>query len=308
VYQAPAAFPTEQFDRYLRLLSLDRGCVYHYLRTSTVKVLKRSALILVCLIHASLLALVVACMAAPPHKPVQIEMVGSDSMQWISHALADVYTKEHPYVTLKIQASNSAAGLRATREYSGTIGLVSRTVKPEEIEQSRALVVARDGIAIVVHPSNPINAILRSQLVQVFSGEIGVWPIGPQSNKPIAVVSREDGSGTRDAFEKMAMNGARVTRTAIMMPNEVAVIDFVARNPAAIGYSSMGAVTPEVRALSVEDVPLTTETVESQKYPFVRTLAFIVPMAPSIDLQDFINFVRGSEGQKLIGQKYGRAP
>lgn len=229
-------------------------------------------------------------------------------MQWLASALATAYSQQRPYVTLTVQAANSRTGLRAASEYSRTIGLVARVVKPSELEQTRAVVVARDGIAVIVNRANPISAIQHFQIPQIFSGEILTWPIGPQMGQNIVVVSREEGSGTRDAFEAMVMAGQRVTRTALIMPSESAVVDFVARNPAAIGYASMGALTSDVRALVVDDVFLTPQTVESQQYPFVRTLAFIVPLQPDAEMQDFIAFVLSAEGQGIVGQRYGRAP
>jgi phosphate transport system substrate-binding protein len=252
--------------------------------------------------------LVLAACAPPPRKPVHLQMIGSDSMHWIAQSLADAYTQQHPYVTITTRAANSDVGIRAAREYSRTVGLVSRAIKPNELDAARAVVVARDGVAVIVHQSNPINAIMRSQLVQVFSGEIATWPLGSMAGKLIVVISREDGSGTRDAFEKMAMNGTRVTRTALVLPSESAVVDYIARNPTAIGYASMGALTSDVRALTVDDVPLSIQTVESQKYPFVRTLSFVVPQSPDVEMQDFIAFVLSAEGQRIITQKYGKAP
>jgi phosphate transport system substrate-binding protein len=235
-------------------------------------------------------------------------MIGSDSMHWIAQSLADTYTQQRPYVTITVRAANSDVGIRAAREYSGTIGLVARTIQPSELDGTRAVVVARDGVAVIVHPSNPINAIMRSQLVQVFAGEIAVWPLGPITGKPIVVISREEGSGTRDAFETMAMNGARVTRTALVMPSEAAVVDYVARNPTAIGYTSMGALTQDVRALTIDDIPLSRETVESQKYPFIRTLAFVVPQSSNLEMEEFIAFALSAEGQRIIARRYGKAP
>lgn len=229
-------------------------------------------------------------------------------MQWLAGALANAYSQQHSNVMITVQPADSDTGLRAVTEYSGTIGLVSRVVKPAELVDERAVVVARDGIAIIVNRANPINAIARSQIADVFSGQVSTWPMGPDAGKTITVVSREDGSGTRDAFEAMAMNGERVTRTAVVMPGEAAMVDYVAQHPEAIGYCSMGALTDGVQAMTVDDIPLTPQTVESQKYPFVRTLAFIVPQTPDPDMQDFVDFAIGSDGQRIIAQKYGRAP
>jgi len=92
------------------------------------------------------------------------------------------------------------------------------------------------------------------------------------------------------------------------MPSESAVVDFVARNPTAIGYTSMGALTHDVRALTVDDVPLARETVENQKYPFIRTLTFVVPQSPDLEMQDFIAFALSAEGQRIVAQKFARTP
>lgn len=254
----------------------------------------------------------VACnvIPTPPVPIVRIEMTGSDSMYTLTQSLAQAYTREHPNVKFDIRATNSEIGLRAAQEISGTIGLVARQIQPTELGTTQAIVIARDGVAVIVNNQNPINAITRAQLVQVFAGEIAAWPLGPMAGKPIVVVSREAGSGTRDAFETMVMRGTRVTRTAVVMPSEAAVVDFVARHADAIGYTSMGALTPEANAhlLTVDDVPLSPQTVENKTYPFIRTFAFVVPRTPSPATQAFIDFVLSEAGQTIVGQRFGRAP
>jgi phosphate transport system substrate-binding protein len=256
------------------------------------------------------LLFVVACSAFPtPRVPVvQIEMTGSDSMYSLARTLADAYTQQRGNVKFQITATNSENGLRAAQEISGTIGLVAREIKPAELDQRRAVVIARDGVAVIVNKGNPINAISRAQLIQVFSGEIAAWPLGPSAGKSIVVISRENGSGTRDAFEKMAMSGTRVTRTAIVMPTQAAVVDYVSRNPESIGYTSMGALAPGVHALAVDDVPLSIQTVESNQYPFVRVFAFVIPLMPAPETKRFIDFVLSPDGQGIVGQRYGKEP
>ncbi len=250
-----------------------------------------------------------ACVATPaPRTVTQIRLVGSDSMLWIARALTNTYSREHPEVTFVTEASNSESGLRAASTLSETIGMVSRTLKPSELNGTRAVVVARDGIAIIVNPKNPINAIMRSQITQVFSGEILAWPTGPLAGQGITVISREEGSGTRNAFETMAMNNKRVTLTGIIMPSEAAVVDYVAQHPEAVSYASMGGLTAQVRAMTIDDIGLSPQTVESQQYPFVRSLTFIIPVEPSPALSSFVDYALGAEGQAVIGQRYGRAP
>jgi phosphate transport system substrate-binding protein len=248
-----------------------------------------------------------SCRALPTPRPsVRFEFVGADSMAWIAKTIATEYSDHRPDVAFSFKISNSDAGVHASEEYSRTIGLVSRIVKPDEIPGKRAVAVALDGVAVIVSKSNPINSITSGQVVQVFDGEIITWPTGAIAGKNILAVSREEGSGTRDAFQTMVMKGQRVTRTAVVMPSESSAVNFVAKNPEAIGYVSMGAVTPEVHALSVDSITLSPHTVETLQYPFVRTLAFIIPLGPDGEMQDLMDFVLGSDGQSIVGQKYGR--
>jgi phosphate transport system substrate-binding protein len=224
----------------------------------------------------------------------------------MAKAIAAAYAEQRADVAFSFKISNSQSGINATEGYSRTIGLVSRIVKPEEIPERRAIAVALDGVAIIVSKPNPINSITSAQVVQVFDGEIITWPTGAIAGRNILAVSREEGSGTRDAFEAMVMKRQRVTRTAVVMPSEGGVVDFVAKHPEAIGYVSMGAVAGEVHALSVDNIAPSPRTVETLQYPFVRTLAFIVPTKPDGAMQEFLDFVLGYDGQSIIGQKYGR--
>ena len=250
---------------------------------------------------------IVSCRALPTPRPsVRIEFAGSDSLQWIAKSIAGAYSEQRADVAFSFKISNSQNGINATEGYSRTIGLVSRTVKSGELNGWRAVAVALDGVAVIVSKPNPINSITRAQVIQVFDGEIITWPTGAIAGKNILVVSREEGSGTRDAFQAMVMKGQRVTRTAVVMPSEAQVVEFVAKHPEAIGYVSMGAVEGEVHALSVDNIALSPHAVETLQYPFVRTLAFIVPVKPDGEMQEFLDFVLGVDGQALIGQKYGR--
>jgi phosphate transport system substrate-binding protein len=255
------------------------------------------------------ITIVTACTATPTPRPsVTITLVGEDSMQWLAQSLGDAFRRLRPEVAFVLHLANSAEALRAPSEDPRTIGLIGRTVKPAELHGTRVVVVARDGVAIIVNQKNPINAILSSQIPQVFSGEILTWPTGPYVGESIAVVSREEGSGTRSAFEAMAMRDRRVTLTAVVMPGEAAAVDYVARHADAIGYASMGMLNSDVRALAVDQVLLSPQTVESQKYPFVRTLAFVLPLEPDPNVQAFVDFVLSPDGQATVSQRYARAP
>lgn len=267
---------------------------------------RHCALLLTVLLFA---LLQISCAAPPtPRAPVEFRLAGSDSMQSIASSLANAFMAGHPGVTITVQSSNSDAGMQAANQNPRTVGLVSRVIKPSELVGTRAVVIARDGVAVIVNDKNPINAIQHAQIAQVFSGDILTWPTGPSAGKNIVVVSREDGSGTRNAFEAMVMGKQRVTLTAIVMPSEAAVADYVSQHPEAVGYVSMGALTQGVHALAVDDVPLSIQSVESQQYPFVRTLSLVISTVPLVEIQEFVDFALSTEGQNIVAQQFARVP
>ncbi len=251
----------------------------------------------------------IACAPTPtPRAKIQLTLIGSDSMQPVARALASAYMKQRADVTITLQPANSAIGVRAPLESPRTLGLAARALKPDEASQLRAIPIARDGIAIVVHRTNPINAIQREQVAQVFAGEVSSWPTGAMAGKPIVVLSREDGSGTRASFEALAMRGKRVTRAALVLSADAAIVDYIAQNPQALGYVSMAALNDKVNVMTVDDVALSRETVEHQQYPFTRLLYLVVPLETELAVQEFIDFALSGEGQRIVAEKHARAP
>ncbi len=251
----------------------------------------------------------ISCSAVPTPRPsVKLSLVGSDSMTWLANSLARGYSESRGDVEFTVRIFDSQVGITAPLQSERTIGMVSRTIKPAELDQLRAVVIARDGVAILVNNKNPINAIQHGQITQIFSGDILTWPAGPMAGKPITVVSREQGSGTRNAFEAMLMPNQHVTLTAVVMPSEAAIVDYIAQHQDAIGYTSMGAMTPDVHSLAIDDVHLSVSSVESGQYPFVRTLSLIVRAEADPEVQSFLDYVLSPAGQAIVGQRFGRVP
>jgi phosphate transport system substrate-binding protein len=245
--------------------------------------------------------------AQPTPRPVtRLTLISDDSTEWLAQKFVDAYAQQRPDITITLQLANSTTAIRSAQEISYTVGLAARAIKSNELISARAVPLARDGIAVIVNRNNPINAIMRTQVTDIFTGQIGTWPLGPDVGKPIAVVSREDGSGTRDAFDALVMNGQRVTRAGIIMPTETAMINYISQHTNAIGYASMANLTPDVRALIVDDVALTPQNIEGKKYSLVRTLSLIVPLSPNPTMNDFVAFAIGNDGQKILAQRLAR--
>jgi phosphate transport system substrate-binding protein len=167
-------------------------------------------------------------------------------------------------------------------------------------------VVARDGIALVVHPTNPITGLTLIQAHDLFSGRAIEWDDVGGSPGLVQVISREDGSGTRDAFEAMVMGNDRVTLTALVMPNSQAVVDYVTSDPRAIGYVSMGYLNGEARVVSVEGLLPTPDNVSRGEYHLTRELVILSRPGAPPEAQAFLHFVLSPAGQAIVAQRYGR--
>jgi len=241
-----------------------------------------------------------------PPTPVYLKAAGSTTMTPLLQDLAAAYHEHQPDVTIDINTGGSALGRELTSA-AGQVDLgLTSWLSGDTPPGVQATVVARDGIALVVHPTNPITGLTLVQAHDLFSGSLGDWQALSGVSSPVQAVSREDGSGTRAAFEALVMQGSRVTPTALVMPNSRAVVDYVARDPHAIGYVSMGYVTDTVRVLAVEGLLPTPQNVSRAEYNLTRDLVILTrPNAPG-PARAFLDFILSPAGQAIVGQRYGR--
>jgi phosphate transport system substrate-binding protein len=230
-------------------------------------------------------------------------------MQSLVQVLADEYHQTHPYATIDIRGGNSSSALAEFARGTLDIAMVSSNPPSEELKRppARVVEIARDGIAVVVHPSNPLSNISREQLAEVFSGEVLSWSdltrnAGKGGDDSIQVVSREDGSGTRSSFEQTIMTGRRVTPTALIQPTTVDVLKYVESNPAAIGYTALNVWREgsTARALSIDNVAPTLESIRSSTYPIIQTYYFVLAVKADPDVEDFLNFVLSPAARAVI--------
>ncbi len=248
-----------------------------------------------------------ACVATvtPTPSPVVIRAAGSTSMEPLLAELAAAYTAQHPQVTFDIQGGGSQLGQTLVEAGQVELGLVSFQ-PPKPAETTHLIPVARDAMAVILHPQNPLTGLSLVELRDIFSGRLLNWQemAGPAS--PIQVVSREDGSGTRAAFETMVMDGRPVTPTAVVLPNSQAVVDFVAQNPNAIAYVSFTFLDDRVYAVPLEGITPTLENLTSGSYFLSRDLALVVPKQGKPEVTEFVDFVLSPAGQAIVATKWGQ--
>jgi len=233
-----------------------------------------------------------------------ITEAGSTTVQPVAESLAAAFKAKYPGINVIIQGGGSSTGIKAAAEGTVDIGAASRELKPNEVGTVVAHVLARDGIAIVVHPSQKISNLSMDQVRQIFAGEISSWNQVGGSNQDIVVVAREEGSGTRAAFEEMVMGDALITGTAILQPSNGAARTTVAGDANAIGFLSFGYLDSSVKALSVDGVAGTVENAKNGTYPIVRPLLLLTKGQPEGIVKEFMDFCLGPEGQEIVAEDY----
>jgi len=229
-----------------------------------------------------------------------VNAVGSTSVQPFAEMLAQAYEDSHPDLYVDVQGGGSTAGLQAAANGLAQIGMCSRELTPDETKEFQDIVIARDGLAIVVHPSNPIEGLSLDQIRRIFAGEIRNWTEVGGPDRPVRPITREEGSGTREAFVKKVMGKVRIAREALTQESNGSVKELVRSDPAAIGYMSLGLVGGELRAVDVDGAAPTSANVLAGKYPLVRPFLFVTKGKPSEKAQAFIDFVLSPEGQKML--------
>lgn len=232
-----------------------------------------------------------------------ITMAGSTSMEKLANALAETYMAEHTGVTVTAEFTGSSAGIEALT--AGTVDIANASRALADEEKAAGLVenvVALDGIAVVVDPANTVEDISKADLAKIYTGEIKNWSELGGEDQPIVVIGRESGSGTRDAFEELVE-----VEEKCVYSNELdstgAVVAKVAATKGAIGYVSLDVVDDTVKAVKLEGVEVSAETIKAGEYflsrPFVMaTMGEISEQ--SAQVQNMFEYLSSEEGKSLI--------
>ncbi|MBM4032570.1 MAG: phosphate ABC transporter substrate-binding protein [Planctomycetes bacterium] len=228
-----------------------------------------------------------------------VRVVGSTSVQPFAEMLADEFNRNNPGIYVEVQGGGSTAGIQAVANGVAQIGTCSRSLNPEETG-FETQTIARDAIAVVVNHANKVNALTRDQVREIYEGKVKNWKEVGGEDRKIILVTREEGSGTREAFEHLVMGKARIAPTAITQESNGTVKQLVKGNKDAVGYMSLGLVHGELKALTVDGVKPTAEEVLDGKYPLVRPFLFVVKGTPGEAAEKFIKFVLSPPAQAIL--------
>ncbi len=228
--------------------------------------------------------------------------------------------QRHPEVRISVTGGGTGTGIAAMINGTVDIANASREMKPEEIAAARAngiepveFVVANDAIAVVVHPSNPVDHLTLQQISDMYTGKITRWRQVGGEDRPIVLLSRESNSGTYVYFLEHVIrlgesdNQALFSPDTLLMPSSEGISAEVRQNPNAIGYDGLGYVTPDQKVIAVaraEDGPYvlpSVETVNDGSYPIARPLYMYTAGEPRGHVKAYLDWIL-SEGQVQVAQ------
>jgi phosphate transport system substrate-binding protein len=212
-----------------------------------------------------------------------------------------------PEADITVRGGGSGVGIAALLDGTIDIADASRPIKSKEVEKAKAkgieavgTVIAKDGIAVVVHPSNPLKELTLEEVKAIFTGKINRWSEVGGETKQIVVISRDTASGTFETFNTLALKKEKVRDDALMLASNKAVATTVAKTPGAIGYIGLGYLSEEVKALVIDGVEASKKTVVSGEYKLSRPLFMYTNGNPKGLAKKFIDFVLSLSGQRIV--------
>jgi len=223
---------------------------------------------------------------------------GSTSVQPYVEILAEKFMSTHSGIEVDVQGGGSSAGIMAVESGIADIGMSSRELKEDE-QHLWSLEIAKDGLAMIVHAGNSVSDLTLNQVRDIYTGEISNWSELGGVDAKIHIIAREEGSGTRGAFEDLVMGkGHRITPRAIIQSSNGAVKQLVSGDPNSIGFISLGLVDQKVKAVRLNGVAATAENIMNDTYSLYRPFLFIAKEKPVGYSAQFINFVLSPEGKR----------
>jgi phosphate transport system substrate-binding protein len=259
--------------------------------------------------------------AASDSPAAYIENKGSDTMVNLALAWAEAYQSAHPQVRISVTGGGSGTGIAALINGTVAIANASRQIKSEEIEEAKAnggdpreFIVARDAIAVIVNPANPVSQLTLQQVSDIYSGKINNWKEVGGEDRPIVRLSRETNSGTHVYFlETVLRLGKKDNKTlfsmdTLLLPSSEGIITEVRHNPNAIGYDGLGYVPHDLKVIAIAKeagapyVLPSIATVNDKSYPIARDLYMYTNGEPSGIIKEYLDWIFSPEAQQIVAQ------
>lgn len=256
-----------------------------------------------------------------PDGQVYIENKGSDTIVNLALAWAEEYQQQYPQVRISVTGGGSGTGIASLMNNMVDIANASRQIKQEELETARAndvkpveFIVARDAIAVIVNPENPVEKLTLQQISDIYSGKIDNWFELGGDNRPIVRLSRETNSGTHVYFLEQVIrlgesdNDTLFSPYTLLLPSSEGIISEISQNPNAIGYDGLGYITEHVKVLAIspnsesEYIYPSIDTVNSGAYPIARDLYMYTNGEPTGAVAEYIEWIFSTQAQTIVSQ------
>jgi phosphate transport system substrate-binding protein len=261
-----------------------------------------------CCFFIVVLMLVLSCSTSAANKSLTIK--GSTTLLPVAQIGAEVFMDRNPKTDISVQGGGSGVGIASLIDRTTQIATSSRKIKEEEMARAKTAgirpfetIVAMDGIAVAVNPSNIMNNLTIAQIRDIYTGKVSNWKMIGGEDREIVVISRDTSSGTFEAFQKLALDGRKVRPDAMVTASNQVVNMTVAQTPGAIGYLGYGYLSDKVKAVSVDGVRCSEQTIRSGEYPLARPLYIYTSGRPSGEVERFLDFLLSEEGQRLVREQ-----
>lgn len=248
-----------------------------------------------------------------------IENKGSDTIVNLALAWAEKYQAEHADVRISVTGGGSGTGIAALVNGTVDIANASRQIKAEEVDEAKSNgiepvehIIARDAIAVIVNPENPVDQLTLQQISDIYSGKITNWSGVGGEDRPIVKLSRETNSGTHVYFlETVLRLGSKEDKTlfstdTLLLPSSEGIIAEVRQNPNAIGYDGLGYVPKDLKTIAIakeaggEYILPSIATVNEKTYPIARDLYMYTNGEPTGNLKEYLDWILGTEAQQIV--------
>ena len=260
--------------------------------------------------------LLAALCAASTASAQKLVIKGSDTLgAKLVPTLAEEYKARHPGISFEIAAEGSTTGLSAIIDGTAQIGMSSRRARPTEASAATAkgvtlkpLIVAYDGMAVIVNERSPIANLTLRQVEQIFTGDVTDWSaVGGRPGK-ISVYTRNTSSGTYSDWKDLAMKKRDYARSSQKMAGNEQIAAEVAKNPNGIGYVGLAYLKAAgIKVVSIDGVQPSKESVLAKKYAYARPTFYYTNGEPAGEAARFIAFTLSDDGQR-IAEKIGFVP
>jgi phosphate transport system substrate-binding protein len=245
------------------------------------------------------LSLLTGCMG---RQGSMIIIAGSTSVQPYAEILAEEYAHFHADSEIDVQGGGSSAGITAAQSGTADIGMTSRALTSKE-QGLWSVEIAKDGLSIIVNPRNPVADLTLAQIREVYAGRVTSWGDLGGADAKIHIIAREEGSGTRAAFEDLVMGGDWISPKAIVQDSNGAVRQLVSGDVNSIGFISLGLIDDTVKPIRLGGVEPTVANVQNGSYSLFRPFLFVMNEPPEGLVAQFIGFTMSPEGQRILAQE-----